>query len=106
MDARTPSNTGLFNKLLAVLVILGALNWGLIGLFKWNLVTALFGGEVRPAEASPLGQLFYIAVGLAGLALAFTFPWRNRRVTAGAPEQRPRGPDDELLRTPLPDEEV
>jgi uncharacterized membrane protein YuzA (DUF378 family) len=92
MDARTHLNPGLFNKLLAVLVILGALNWGLIGFFKWNLVTALLGGDVRPAEASPLGQLFYILVGLAGLALAFTYPWRGKRVTPGAtpPRYEPR----------------
>lgn len=92
MDARTPPNTGLFNKLLAVLVILGALNWGLIGFFKWNGVTALLGGDVHPAAASPLSQVFYILVGLAGLALAFTYPWRGKRVTPGEtpPRYEPR----------------
>src|SRR3712207_6613659 len=88
MDARTHLNPGLFNKLLAVLVILGALNWGLIGFFKWNLVTAVLVGDGHPAAASPLGQVFYIRVGLAGLALAFTYPWRGKRVTPGAAPQR------------------
>jgi uncharacterized membrane protein YuzA (DUF378 family) len=77
MDARTHSSVSTFNKLLAVLVIIGALSWGLIGFFQFNPVAALFGGEARPAEASHLSQLLYIVVGLAGLALAFTFPWRN-----------------------------
>jgi uncharacterized membrane protein YuzA (DUF378 family) len=83
MDMKTQSGLGAFNKLLAVLVILGAINWGLIGLFQWNLVTAIFGGDVRPAQASGFSQFIYILVGLAGLALAFTFPWSTRRVTPG-----------------------
>ncbi|MFY0563101.1 DUF378 domain-containing protein [Archangium lansingense] len=68
-----------FNKLLAVLVIIGAITWGLIGLFDWNLVAALFGGEVQPEKASNVSQLIYILVGLAGVAFAFTFPWRSRQ---------------------------
>jgi uncharacterized protein len=78
MDARTQSGVSTFTKLLAVLVILGAITWGLIGLFQWNLVNALFGGDVYPANSSRLSQLLYILVGLSGVALAFTFPWRSR----------------------------
>ncbi|HEX5753156.1 MAG TPA: DUF378 domain-containing protein [Archangium sp.] len=81
MDERTQSGVSTFNKVLAVLVILGAITWGLIGLFKWNLVAAMFGGDAQPAEGSHLCQLVYILVGLAGVAFAFTFPWRKR--TAG-----------------------
>ncbi|PTL84634.1 DUF378 domain-containing protein [Vitiosangium sp. GDMCC 1.1324] len=86
MTARTQSTLSAFSKLLAVLVIIGALNWGLIGLFKWNLVTALFG------ETSACGQCLYILVGLAGLALAFTFPWRNERVGPGTAERSQDSP--------------
>jgi hypothetical protein len=82
MDARTPVGVGTFNKLLAVLVIVGAITWGLIGLFEWNLVAALFGGDARPGDASSLSQLIYILVGLAGVAFAFTFPWRSRSTAA------------------------
>jgi hypothetical protein len=78
MDARTQTGVTTTTKLLAVLVILGAITWGLIGLFQWNLVNALFGGDVHPADSSRLSQILYILVGLAGVALAFTFPWRNR----------------------------
>jgi uncharacterized protein len=79
MDARTQSGgVTTFTKLLAVLVILGAITWGLIGLFQWNLVNALLGGDVQPAHASHLSQFLYILVGLAGVALAFTFPWSNK----------------------------
>jgi uncharacterized protein len=44
-----------------VLTAIGAINWGLIGLFGFNLVTAIFGGVPF------LVTLIYILVGLAGL---------------------------------------
>jgi uncharacterized protein len=47
----------------AVLVIVGALNWGLVGAFDFNLVAALFGTSV-------IASLVYIAVGVAGIVLA------------------------------------
>ena len=43
-----------------VLVVVGALNWGLIGAFNFNLVTMLFG-------VGMLTQWVYILFGLAGL---------------------------------------
>lgn len=45
-----------------VLVIVGALNWGLVGLFQWDLVAFLFGGQ-----AAALSRVVYTLVGLAGL---------------------------------------
>lgn len=47
-----------------VLVIVGALNWGLLGFFSWNLVGAIFGGDM-----SSLSRIVYALVGLAGLYL-------------------------------------
>ena len=44
------------------LVIVGAVNWGLVGLFQFDLVAALFGG---PQAA--LARIVYSLVGLAGL---------------------------------------
>lgn len=44
-----------------ILVIIGGLNWGLIGVFQYNLVDALFG------EGSVGAQVVYIAVGVAAL---------------------------------------
>jgi len=49
-----------------VLVIIGALNWGLVGLFKFNLVSAIFAG-VPVVET-----IVYILVGLAGLWMIYT----------------------------------
>lgn len=45
-----------------VVTIIGAINWLLVGLFKFDLVAALFGGQT-----SILSRLVYIIVGLAGL---------------------------------------
>ncbi len=50
-----------------VLVIVGAVNWGLWGLFQFDLVAALFGGQT-----ATLSRVVYSLVGLAGLVLAAT----------------------------------
>lgn len=44
-----------------ILVIVGALNWGLVGFFNFDLVATLFGA------ASALSRIIYALVGLAGL---------------------------------------
>lgn len=43
------------------LVIIGAINWGLVGAFDFNLVTTIFG------EDSTLSDIIFILVGVAGL---------------------------------------
>ncbi len=45
-----------------ILIIIGALNWGLIGLFQLDLVGAIFGGMSGVAS-----RIIYTLVGLAGL---------------------------------------
>ncbi len=44
-----------------VLIIIGAINWGLIGIFGFNLVEAIFGGF------SIVSRIIYTLVGVAGL---------------------------------------
>lgn len=58
------------NKLSLALVIIGALNWALIGIFQFDLVAWLFGGQ-----AAVLSRIVYTVVGAAGLwciSLLFT----------------------------------
>ena len=50
------------NKTALVLIIIGAINWGLIGLFGFDLVAALFGGQM-----SVISRIIYSIVGIAGL---------------------------------------
>ncbi|HIU57606.1 MAG TPA: DUF378 domain-containing protein [Candidatus Ornithomonoglobus merdipullorum] len=52
----------MINKISLVLVIIGALNWLLIGLFGYDLVGALFGGQM-----SVVSRIIYSLVGIAGL---------------------------------------
>jgi uncharacterized membrane protein YuzA (DUF378 family) len=48
------------------LVIIGGLNWGLVGLFKFNLVATIFGDD------SALSRVVYTLVGLSAVYLVFT----------------------------------
>ncbi len=47
-------------KIALILTITGAINWGLIGLFSFNLVEALFGSGI-------LSSIIYMLVGLGGI---------------------------------------
>lgn len=50
-------------RIALTLTIIGAINWGLIGFFKFDLVAAIFGGQT-----AFLSRVIYALVGLAGLA--------------------------------------
>jgi uncharacterized membrane protein YuzA (DUF378 family) len=50
-----------------ILVILGALNWGLVGLFQFDVIAVLCGGSSAFAS-----RVVYTIIGLAGLLLALT----------------------------------
>ena len=47
-----------------ILVVVGAVNWGLVGMFQFDLVATLFGGQ-----AAPLSRIVYSLVGASGVAL-------------------------------------
>jgi uncharacterized membrane protein YuzA (DUF378 family) len=49
------------NKFSFLLTIIGALNWGFVGLFEFNLVEVLFG------EMTFLTRIIYILVGIGGI---------------------------------------
>jgi len=48
-----------------ILVIVGGLNWGLVGLLDFDLVATIFG------EMSMISRVVYVLVGLAAVVLAF-----------------------------------
>lgn len=60
-----------------ILVIIGAINWGLVGFFNYDLVGALFGGA-----ASVISRCLFALVGLAGLYVISFFFRNNNRQTA------------------------
>ena len=51
----------IIDKVALLLIIIGAINWGLIGLFEFNLVDTIFG------EMSLLSRIIYTLVGISGL---------------------------------------
>ena len=59
------------DALATVLLIVGALNWGLVGLARFDLVAAIFG--MRFGETSPLTSVVYALVGLAGVYRLFAW---------------------------------
>jgi uncharacterized protein len=52
------------NILALILLVVGGLNWGLVGLFRFDLVAALFG------VASIMSNIVYILVGLSAFYVA------------------------------------
>ncbi len=54
-------STKIIDTIALVLVIIGAINWGLIGIFNFNLVETIFGGF------NVLVRIIYTLVGIAGL---------------------------------------
>jgi uncharacterized membrane protein YuzA (DUF378 family) len=57
------------NAAAAILTIVGGLNWGLVGLFKFDLVAAVFGG-MQFGEVNIGSRIIYALVGLSALYLA------------------------------------
>ena len=51
----------IIDKIALILIIIGAINWGLIGIFKFNLVELLFG------DMTILARIVYSLVGISGL---------------------------------------
>lgn len=55
-----------------ILIIIGGLNWGLVGLFNFNLVDSIFG------VGSVMSKVVYILVGIAALVAILDFVPRDR----------------------------
>lgn len=55
-----------------VLVVIGALNWGLVGIFRYDVVKSILG------DMTTLTRIIYTLVGLSGLYLIFTVGKYNK----------------------------
>lgn len=62
----------LMDKIMLTLAIIGALNWGSIGIFKFDLVAWLCGGQT-----STLSRVIFTLVGIAGI-WCISLLFRNR----------------------------
>lgn len=80
-DARAVGTTarrfGALDWIAMILLIVGGLNWGLVGLANFDLVAAIFG------EGSGLSRIVYILVGVAALIALYTSSKMNRRASYG-----------------------
>jgi len=75
----------LFRVLIKLLLIVGALNWGLIAFFHYDVVADLFGGPMMMGT-----RIAYGVIGVAGLLALFTF---CRRCCGGSSGGCGCGPD-------------
>ena len=70
----------MLDKISLVLVIIGALNWGSIGLFQFDIVAWIFGGQ-----GAILIRIVYTLVALAGIwCISLLFRESETAITAGS----------------------
>ena len=69
-------------RIALVLTIIGAINWGLIGFFQFDLVAAIFGGQ-----DAALSRIIYGLVGIAGI-INLGLLFKPSTETAREPEPR------------------
>ena len=67
----------IMDRIALIITVIGALNWGSIGLFGFDLVAWLFGGS-----GSLFSRLIYTVVGLSGL-WCISFLFRRKAVMDG-----------------------
>lgn len=65
------------DKIALLLVIIGAVNWGLIGIFQFDLIASIFGGQ-----AAVISRIIYTLVGAAGL-WCISLLFRDREMVKG-----------------------
>jgi len=64
----------MLDRLSLIMVILGALNWGTVGIFGFDCISWLFGGS-----ATTVSRIIYTVVGLSGI-WCISLLFRNRNV--------------------------
>lgn len=57
----------IFKRICLIIVIIGALNWGLVGLFNFNLVSFVFDNL-----STVVSRIIFSIVGIAGVSLIVT----------------------------------
>ncbi len=63
------------NWIAMILVIVGGLNWGLVGALNFNLVSTLFG------DMSSISKIVYVLVGLSAVYMLFMLPkWGKQQM--------------------------
>ena len=63
------------DTLALIIAIIGSVNWGLVGIFRFDLVAWIFGGQ-----AAVISRIIYTLVGLAGLWCITLLFRRNKAI--------------------------
>ena len=63
------------DTLALILAIIGSVNWGLVGIYRFDLVAWIFGGQ-----AAVISRIIYTLVGLAGLWCITLLFRRNKAI--------------------------
>ena len=71
-----------FMRIALALVIIGALNWGMIGFFNFDLVASVFGGQ-----DTFLAKIVYAVVGLSGLVAIGLLVKTNEEIVVDVDEK-------------------
>lgn len=73
----------MLDKISLTLTIIGAINWGLIGLFQFDLVAWIFGGQ-----SAIVSRIIYTVIALAGIwCISLLFHDKAAAVSSGDEEQ-------------------
>ena len=72
----------MLDRLSLILVIIGAINWGTIGLFRFDIVGWIFGGQ-----GATLSRLVFTLVGLAGI-YSISLLFRDREIDSITDSER------------------
>ena len=68
----------ILDRIALILVIIGAINWGAIGLFQFDLVAWIFGGQ-----AAVVSRIIYTVVALCGAwCISLLFRRRNAEISS------------------------
>lgn len=68
----------MFDKICLILSIIGSLNWGLVGLFKFDLVAWIFGGS-----DAIISRIIYTVIALAGIwCISLLFRTESEQIAA------------------------
>src|SRR3954447_8830693 len=78
--------TSTIRRIAGALAVIGALNWGLVGLARFDLVAEIFG--MKFGETNAATRIIYGLVGIAGAVLAVTLVKPDNRERATAPVSR------------------
>lgn len=69
-----------------ILLVIGGLNWGLVGAFEFDLVGTLFKGTNEVGSDATIAKVVYILVGLSALyMLVAAFMKKGAQATSGQP---------------------